>query len=644
MRLSILHIAVLCLISISVFSQSEKSVLFAQTNIEVFSKSIENLPSQNKIDVILDSAKKYFNTDIVRCVSFAEFAISNLDDNITDENKAEVYSQVSSYYYTLGNYTKALEYIFIDLKILESNPKVNTLKIGRCYVNIGEIYRATTDYDNALLNLDKSVSIFTELKNNEGAKGLSHSYERIAAVYFELSYKTDSTLVLKAMDYASKSLELSEKYKITNRKISNWNILGACQIMNENYDKALELFNMALIESYKDSTYSDRSNILNNIASCYIKMEDYKKAIIYAQMSYDESKKRGVLIYVREASFFLYKSYLALKQFEKVVFYLDEYNKVSLELFSSDKNRAVESLEQKYRKEKIDEQHRDEKNNLIFLSVGLFVIFAFFLLFFFMRHNTLKKINQELEIKNQTITSQKTELEEVNAVKNKFFSILAHDLRNPFNGILGFLDILNNSYDSLSYEERKQYIGYIHTSANQVFKLLDRLLQLSRLQEGRYQFNNESVNVKDLVDQIIKLQDTNARSKRVNLILDIKDDIFVDADKTSLDIVLRNLIDNAIKFTSAGGEVVISSNINLADVKILVSDNGVGMDQQDIETIFRLDKKTVSIGTNNEKGTGLGLAVCKEMIDKMNGKIHIESTIGCGSKFTIIFPSSQKKA
>jgi signal transduction histidine kinase len=643
MRLSFSHIAILFLVSAFFFSLSEKSALLSQTNFEVLSKSIENLPSQNKIDVILDSAKKYFKTDIVKCVSFAEFAISNLDDKITDDNKAEVYSQVSSYYYTLGNYSKALEYIFVDLRILENNPKVNKLKIGRCYVNIGEIYRATTDYDNALLNLDKSVSIFSELKNDEGSKGLSHSYERIAAVYFELSYKTDSSLVTKAMDYAGKSLELSEKYKITNRKISNWNILGACEILNRNYDKALELFGIALKESYTDSTYSDRSNILNNIASCYIKIEDYKKAIEYAQMSYDESKKRGVLIYVREASFFLYKSYLALKQFEKVVFYLDEYNRVSLELFSSEKNRAVESLEQKYRKEKIDEENRDERNNLIFLSVGLLTIFAFFLMFFLMRHNTLKKINRELEIKNQTITSQKSELEEVNAVKNKFFSILAHDLRNPFNGILGFLDILNNSYDSLSPEERKQYIGYIHTSANQVFKLLDRLLQLSRLQEGRYQFNNESINVKELTEQILKLQDTNARSKRVNLILDMKDDVFVNADKTSLDIVLRNLIDNAIKFTSAGGEVTISSNKIATDVAIVVSDNGVGMDQKDIDTIFRLDKKTVSIGTNNEKGTGLGLAVCKEMIDKMNGEIHIESEIGKGSKFTVTFPSVEKK-
>lgn len=644
MRVPRYYISILFLFSFSLISQSDRSVLFAQTNIEAFSKSIENLPSQKKIDVILDSAKKYYNTDIARCISFGDLALSKLDDKISDENKAEVYNQVSGYYQAHGNYSKALDCILTGLKILENNSSNNDLKIGLFYAKIGEIYRATTDYENALSNLNKSVSIFTNLNNDEGAKGLSYSYERLAAVYFELSYKTDSTLIKKSIDYANKSLNLSEKYKLTSRKISNWNILGACQILNVNYEMALDLFSIALNESYKDSTYSDRANILNNIASCYYHMSEYKKSIEYAQQSFDESKKRGVAIYVREASYFLFKSYLELKQYEKAIFYMDVYNNVSNELFSNEKNRAIDALEQKYRKEKEDEDRRDEKNYYIFLAAGLSVIFLFSLLFFFIRQNALKKINNELEFKNKTISEQKEELEEVSAVKNKFFSILAHDLRNPFNGILGFLDILKNSYDSLNDEEKKKYISYVHTSANQVFKLLDRLLQLSRLQEGRYKFNYESINVKDLTEQIVKLQDTNALSKRVSLILDIKEDIYVNADRTSLDIILRNLIDNAIKFTSAGGEVIITSCINSDNVEITVTDNGVGMDTHEVENIFRLDKKTVSIGTNNEKGTGLGLAVCKEMIDKMNGVILIESIIGKGSKFTISFPNIQKKS
>lgn len=625
-------------IILSFIPQSEISLLYAQTNNEILKKSIEKLPSQNKIDVILDSARKYFTTDIVKCVTFGDLAISYIDDKITDESKVDIYALVSSYYNNLGNYSKSLEYLLIELKILENSDKYNALKTGKCYVNIGETYRAATDYNYALINLNKSVSIFSSLNNDEGIKGMSYSYERLAAVYFELSYKSDTSNIRKAIEYSNKSIEIADKYNLIARKINNWTILGACQLLLKNYNEALIIFNTALKESYKDSTYSDRCNIMNNIASCYFSMSNYEKSIEYAKQSYDESKKRGVPIYVREACLFLQKSYLALKQYEKALMYQDEYNVISLELFSNEKNRLIDALEQKYQLEKLEEQDKDQRTKYTYIGIGGLIILVLVVIFFLFRQNALNKTNRELEIKNQIISLQKAELEEVNATKNKFFSILAHDLRNPFNGILGFLNILENDFDSLTNDEKRTYIGFVNTSANQVFKLLDRLLQLSRLQDGRYTFKMERINVKEIVGQIFRLQETNAVNKRVNLILEVTNDDYIYADKISIDIVLRNLIDNAIKFTSAGGEVSISTNYIGDNIEICVSDNGVGMDIDDLENIFRLDKKTVSIGTNNEKGTGLGLAVCKEMIDKMNGKISIESVIGKGSKFTITFP------
>lgn len=632
------YIAVLIFLTACTTVISFNKPLYAQTNLEVFNKSIENLPTQNKLDVILDSADKYYNSNIIKCVSFGELALNTIDSKITEENKGEVYFRVSKYYLTMGNYSKALEYMLTDLKILESAKFKNELLTGRCYVNLGEIYRAATDYENALQNLNHSVIIYSEIKSPEGEKGLAHSYERLAAVYFEMCYKNDSSYVNKAIEYASKSLELSEKYGLTSRKINNWNILGACQIINRKYDTSLELFTIALKETYNDSTYTDRCNILNNIASCYYHMKNYKKSIEYAQQSYDESKKRGVAIYVREASLFLHKSFLGLKDYEKAIFYLNEYDLVSAELFSNEKNRAIDALEQKYNMAKEDEAHRDEKNNLIFLSIGILFISLLCLVFFFIRQKSLKKINRELELKNSIITEQKSELEEVNAVKNKFFSILAHDLRNPFNGILGFLSLLKNDFDTLTDQEKKQYLGYVNSSADQVFKLLERLLQLSRLQEGRYTINIEDVNLKEITEQIYKLQETNAVNKRVQLVFNFKEDIYVKADKTSIDIVLRNLIDNAVKFTSAGGKVEINLRDKKNKVEISVEDSGVGMEKEDMENIFRMEKQTVSIGTNNEKGTGLGLVVCKELIEKMDGEIKVSSEIGKGSKFTVILP------
>ena len=638
MRKIIKYLTLLLIFLISFLLKSELSLIYAQTNLEVLNKSIENLPTQNKIDVILDSAKKYFNTDISKSVYFAELAVSIIDNKITDESKADVYGQVSNYYYTQGNYSKALEYILMDLKILENLKGDAKLKIARCCVNIGELYRAATDYNSALQYLDTSVSLYSEMKNDDGSKGLSHSYERLAAVYFELAYTKDSSFVYKGIDYASKSLELSWKYGLKIRMINNWNILGACQIFLANYDKALDIFMMALKESYEDSTYADRSNLMNNIASCYFHMGDYKNTIKYAQQSYDESKKRGVAIYVREASFFLFMSYIKLRDFDKTMFYIDEYNRISLELFSHEKNKALSQLEQKNEKEKIDEAYRYKRNELIYISSGILIIIIILFLFIYLRQRALKKINKELEAMNKTITEQKSELEEVNAIKNKFFSILAHDLRNPFNGILGFLSLLKNDFDTLSNQEKKQYLTYVSSSADQVFKLLERLLQLSRLQEGRYVMNIEEVNLNEIAGQIYKLQETNAVNKRVELFLNLSDNLYVKADKISLDTVLRNLIDNAIKFTSAGGKVEIYSRTLENSVEITVSDNGVGMEKEDIENVFRMDKKIVSLGTNNEKGTGLGLVVCKELIEKMNGEIKIQSEFGSGSRFTIVLP------
>jgi len=257
---------------------------------------------------------------------------------------------------------------------------------------------------------------------------------------------------------------------------------------------------------------------------------------------------------------------------------------------------------------------------------------------FLIRNRVLNKINKQLKDNSDLILKQKSKLEEVNASQNMFFSILSHDLRNPFNGILGFLNILKNDFDTLSTEERKQYIDYVNISANQVFRLIERLLELARLKDGRYQFKFENVNINEITEQVLQLQRTNTLNKKVTLENNISKDVFIYADKVSVDTILRNLTDNAIKFTPAGGKVSLESESKDEKVVIYVKDNGVGMDSEDMKNIFRLDKRITSKGTNDEKGTGLGLYVCKEMIEKMNGSIKVESVIGKGSTFVVTFP------
>lgn len=611
----------------------------SENSVDNFSRYLEGIPKQNRINLLLDSARKYFNSDVVKSVYFCELAVANVDNTIIDSVKVELYSFTSRVYVFSGNYSKALEFSILQLKILERNPLINKVKILLCYVFIGETYRAATDYDNAILNIDNAIKILSSINNEESEKGLSYAYERLAAVYFEVGYqKSDTSNMNKAIQFSNMSINIANKYSLISRKINNWNIIGACMSNLNQYEESLNYFQKALQESKNDSTYTDISNIYNNIAGTYLLMENYDKAIEYGKLSYEESKKRGVLVYVREACSVLNKSYFAQKKYDLAFYYLNEFYTISYDLNNSEKTKAMNLLELKFQKEKSDIENERRNSRVILIISVTFFVFLVITLFFIYRQIILKRINKRLEEQNQIISKQKAELEEMNAAKNKFFSILAHDLRNPFNGILGFLSILKNDYETLSEKERIEYIGHVNTSANVVFKLLDRLLQLSRLQDGRYKFTPECINVKEIAQQIIHLQQTNAANKRVELILNVNDDVFAFADKASFDTVLRNIVDNGIKFTSAGGKVIIeASNIN-KDVVISITDEGVGMEQSDIANIFKLDKKTLSIGTNNEKGTGLGLFVSKEMIEKMGGKIFVESELGKGSKFVIVLP------
>jgi len=197
---------------------------------------------------------------------------------------------------------------------------------------------------------------------------------------------------------------------------------------------------------------------------------------------------------------------------------------------------------------------------------------------------------------------------------------------------------LKNDFDNLSNDDKKQYIDYVNISANQVFKLIERLLELARLKDGRYQFKLENVNIREITEQVLQLQRTNTLNKKVTLENNIDENILIYADKVSVDTILRNLTDNAIKFTPAGGKVTLEAETKDGNVIIYVKDNGVGMDANDIQNIFRLDKRIISKGTNDEKGTGLGLYVCKEMIERMNGNIKVESVIGKGSTFVVTLP------
>jgi signal transduction histidine kinase len=233
------------------------------------------------------------------------------------------------------------------------------------------------------------------------------------------------------------------------------------------------------------------------------------------------------------------------------------------------------------------------------------------------------------------------ELKELLATREKFMSIISHDLRSPFNAILGFADLFHQDYDELTDEDRKRFIDHIRTASRNAFRLLENLLEWSRIQTGRIRFDPENLNLSRLVFETLSLLSPAAEKKDIHLFsrVDVTADLF--ADKNAVLSILRNLVNNAIKFTGRGGRVTIASATENGFVTVSVTDTGVGIAASDLAKLFRLDEKFKTDGTDNEKGTGLGLLLCKEFTEKSGGTIGVESEPGKGSRFYFTLPAAK---
>lgn len=227
---------------------------------------------------------------------------------------------------------------------------------------------------------------------------------------------------------------------------------------------------------------------------------------------------------------------------------------------------------------------------------------------------------------------------ELNATKDKFFSIIAHDLKTPFNSIIGFSEQLVEQIDESNYENIKDYAGYILHSSNQAMNLLTDLMEWEHTQSGKLEFKPELLNIGRLIQEIEHFMSDSALQKGINLSNNSLHDVVVFADKAMVSTVLRNLISNAIKFTRQDGEIHISTVIRSDECIVSVSDNGVGISKERLDKLFHIGETYSTRGTQNEKGSGLGLILCQEFVAKNNGKIWAESKIGEGSTFNFSVP------
>lgn len=255
----------------------------------------------------------------------------------------------------------------------------------------------------------------------------------------------------------------------------------------------------------------------------------------------------------------------------------------------------------------------------------------------------LKKAKKTISLQNEELETHRKQLKALNASKDKFFSIIAHDLRNPIAGFLNLTEILSSNFEVFSEKESKDFIGVMNQASIQLYNLLENLLQWSKSQTNSIIHEPKLISVKYMIENTIETLMVNIENKNLKININVDEKLVAFVDENMITTVIRNLISNAIKFSHPDGKIMLRCIQKEDLIEVSVIDNGVGIKKEDQEKLFRIDQNATTLGTSKERGTGLGLILCKEFIEKNNGKIWMESDFNKGSAFMFTIPRKDKK-
>lgn len=566
---------------------------------------------------------------------------------------SKAYNNIGNVYNRKGDYLKALEYYQKALVLYEESGDKNGIAI--CYNNLGLICKFQHDYDNALEYHKKSLKIREEI-NDKG--GVSKSYNSMGSIYKLQGNYT------KALAYFQKALKINQELAFKGGISICYNNIGVIYRDLDNNDKAKKYLQKSLSLSIEIGDKSKEAENYIELGSLCFGQKNIKKSYNYSKKAYLIAEEIGEPELLKQSSEILAKSCESLGLYKEAYRYQVVFKTMNDSLFNEKNVKKITGLEYEYKydKEKQEAELKQQKKDAIqaeevkhqktvrnsfiagFILVSLlaFVVLASFL--------QKRKANHILALQKEEIQVQAEELEiankklnELNATKDKFFSIIAHDLKNPFNTLLGFTDLLLENHKEYDEDKREEYLKFINDSSVNTNKLLDDLLAWSKSQTGRIGFSLERINIKELIDKVFILLSETAVRKNIDLSVEIDGDLYFYVDRNMIDTVVRNLISNAIKFTNRDGKVTVNAHLKIGNngqntMQISVVDNGVGIDKDIQLKLFSISESISTQGTEKEVGTGLGLILCKEFVEQHNGNIWVDSEIGKGSSFHFTIP------
>lgn len=558
----------------------------------------------------------------------------------------------------LGNYQYALDLYLQSLDYYKSNNQLN--QEADIYNGAAIVYHDIGDYEQAQVFYDKAYQIYRELDYKPGESMLLNNY---GDMYFDAGDYTS------ARENYLKALDINRELGWEADQATPLHNIGRVYAKMKDYESAISYLNQAL---KLDTAYGVLDGVgldYKELGNVYLDAGLYDQALLNYEKSLDVAENMGIRPLKLSTLQALSQLYKVNGNPRKALNYFEYYLALKDSMLNENVQRDIAQAQTRFEldqkdkeiqylelQQEIDENTIRDRNIKLSIGTGLALLILIITGILYSRFRIKVKIKNQMEGNNSLIDERSTELKEtnqklkhskaklkeLNSTKDKFFSIISHDLKSPLRSLSGLFRILIDHADKLSREEIMALTGKLDHSVSNLSVLLDNLLQWSMTQMGSVSYQPSSIDIAEPITETVRLLKPEADHKNINLSLKVEDNGEVFADRNMVTFIIRNLVSNAIKFTPSGGEIQVFIFEQKGYFIVKVKDDGVGIPEENINKLFRLETSFTTAGTQQEKGTGLGLILCREFAMKNGGDISIESEEGRGAAFTISLPKAHQ--
>jgi signal transduction histidine kinase len=562
--------------------------------------------------------------------------------------KAQVQSALGGTYFLAGNLSESASNYLQALRFFEAQQDKNSMV--SVYIGLANIYNKQNNFAQAIEYNLKAINIY-EASSNKFK--ILIGYDQVGNLYQKQGNYA------KANEYLQRALKLYVELNNLAGQSSLLLQIGSNQFAAKQYSKAVDSYNQSIKLSKKLNMLPVQAAACNGLALSYAELKLYDKAIVAGLEAQQIAQKASLKIELEQAYETLSKLYKTTEKHDKATTFENLSKEIKDSLYNDSTLKQLADLQLRFdgekNKRKIELQTKEQqvlasellrekqvRNSIVIILLIVLLGLAGLSILYFQNKKIAKNLSIqkiELEATSAAILKQKEELGQLNNVKDRFFSIISHDLRNNLTTMKLYFDLVSNP-DYEPSEDMEDMTKQISSSVENTIDLLENLLVWAQAQIKGVDINPQKLTLQHLIKGNIDLLAGNAHTKNIELSSDISADLCAFADEDMINLVIRNLISNAIKFTPKGGSIRITAHNNNNTVQINITDTGVGISKANLEKLFVKNSNPTTLGTANEKGTGLGLLLCKEFIEKNNGSINVSSQPEKGSTFTIILPPS----